>query len=59
MKKIKELRKLIGDVPFVYSPTAIYTMCILINALVDTVNELNARVEMLMQDHPTEKGGVE
>jgi hypothetical protein len=34
-------------------------MCILINALVDTVNELNTRVEMLMQDHPTEKGGAE
>lgn len=58
MKKMKKLNKIIGDVPSFYKPLTIYYMCILINALVDEVNELNKRVETLMQDHPTEKGGV-
>jgi hypothetical protein len=57
MKKIKKIDKIIGDVPLFYKPSTIYTMCILINALVDEVNELNKRVEMLMQANLTEKGG--
>ena len=59
MKKLKKLNKIIGEVPLLYKPSTVYNMCILINALVDEVNELNQRVEMLMQSHPTEKGGVE
>ena len=59
MKKIKKLGKIIGDVPLVYDRRTIFNMCILINALVDEVNELNKRVEMLMQERPTEKGGEE
>ena len=59
MKKLKKLDKIIGDVPLFYKPSTIYNMCILINALVDEVNELNKRVETLMRAHPTEKGGAE
>ena len=57
MKKIVKLNKLIGDVPLIYKSSTIYNMCILINALVDVVNALNDRVEILLQDHPTKKGG--
>lgn len=56
MKKIKLLKKITGDVPTFYRTSTIYNMCVTINALVDIVNELNKRVEILLQDHPTEKG---
>ena len=55
MKKIRMLKKIIGDVPTFYRTSTIYNMCVTINALVDIVNELNKRVEILLQDHPTEK----
>ena len=59
MKKIPQLNKLEGKVPYVYKWESILYMCMLINALVDVVNELNKRVEMLTDAHQTEKGGVQ
>ena len=40
MAKIKRLVKLRGDIPFIYRRDTIYSMCILINALIDRVNLL-------------------
>lgn len=46
-KKLKKLNKLVGEVPLIYKRSTIYTMCILINALVDAVNYLGDEVERL------------
>lgn len=49
-KKMKRLKKLVGDVPFLYRASTIYTMCILINALVDSVNYLADQVEEMRKE---------
>lgn len=48
-RKMRKLKKLIGDVPYIYKPSTIYNMCILINALVDAVNYLTEQVEELQK----------
>ena len=55
MKKIKKIKKLVGDIPLFYSRQTIQEMSMRINALIDTVNELNDRVEFL-QEKLNEKG---
>ncbi len=47
MKKLKKLPKITGDIPLVYSRTSIYTICTLINALVDYVEHLAKEIEEL------------
>lgn len=48
-KRLRRLNKLEGDVPYIYKPSTIYTMCILINALVEAVNFLAGQVEELQK----------
>lgn len=42
---MEKLRKLVGTVPLLYSQSATYTMCSLINALVDEVNRLSKELQ--------------
>ena len=49
-KRLRRLNKLEGDVPYIYKPRTIYTMCILINALVDAVNFLNEQMQELQKE---------
>ena len=46
-RKMRKLPKLKGEIPYIYKPSTIYEMGILINALVDAVNYLAERVEAL------------
>lgn len=47
MFKKKKLNRLKGEIPLFYNRESLYTICVLINILVDEVNRLSDEVERL------------